>query len=61
MCYEVLSKIGDNYFKGQTWDELVASAPTRTFDAKWGNPDLFLKTAYEGAWLHVNEIRRVTR
>jgi len=25
-----------------------------------GHPDLFLKTAYEGAWLHVNEIRRVT-
>jgi hypothetical protein len=26
-----------------------------------GNPDLFLKTAYEGAWLRINEIRRVTR
>jgi glyoxylase-like metal-dependent hydrolase (beta-lactamase superfamily II) len=61
MCFAVLSKIGDSYFKGQTWDELLAAAPTKGFDARWGNPDVFLKTAYEGAWLHVNEIRRVTR
>jgi glyoxylase-like metal-dependent hydrolase (beta-lactamase superfamily II) len=61
MCFEVLSRIADNYYKGQTWDELVASGPTKAFDARWGNPDLFLQTAYEGAWLHINEIRRVSR
>jgi cyclase len=61
MCFTVLTRIGQSYYKGETWAELVASRPTREFDAQWGNPDLFLRMAYEGAWQHVNEIRRVTR
>ena len=61
VCFTALSKIGDSYYKGQTWNELVASRPTRDFDARWGNPDTFLRLAYEGAWNHINEIRRVTR
>jgi glyoxylase-like metal-dependent hydrolase (beta-lactamase superfamily II) len=61
VCYTALSKIGESYYKGQTWNELVASRPTRDFDARWGNPDTFLRLAYEGAWYHINEIRRVTR
>lgn len=61
VCFTALQKIGDNYYKGQTWEELVASKPTRDFDAQWGNPDRFLRLAYDGAWYHVNEIRRVTR
>ncbi|HTY50234.1 MAG TPA: MBL fold metallo-hydrolase [Steroidobacteraceae bacterium] len=60
MCQEVLGRIGTSYFKGDTWEQLVASRPTREFDARWGNPDQFLKLAYEGAWYHVNEIRRYT-
>jgi cyclase len=61
VCFTALSKIGDSYYKGQTWNELVASRPMRDFDARWGNPDTFLRLAYEGAWNHINEIRRVTR
>ncbi|MDB6043889.1 MAG: fold metallo-hydrolase [Gammaproteobacteria bacterium] len=61
MCCNVLARISESYYKGQTWQQLLESRPTRAFDEKWGNPDLFLKTAYEGAWLHINEIRRVTR
>jgi glyoxylase-like metal-dependent hydrolase (beta-lactamase superfamily II) len=61
VCFTALAKIGDSYYKGQTWDELVASKPMRDFDARWGNPDTFLRLAYEGAWNHINEIRRVTR
>ncbi len=61
VCFTALSKIGDSYYKGQTWDELVASKPMRDFDARWGNPDTFLRLSYEGAWNHINEIRRVTR
>ncbi len=61
VCFTALSKISESYYKGQTWDELVASKPTRDFDARWGNPDTFLRLAYEGAWNHINEIRRVTR
>jgi cyclase len=59
LCVKVLQRIGENYYKGGTWQQLLDSKPTREFDAKWGDPTVFLKTAYEGAWLHVNEIRRV--
>jgi cyclase len=61
LCFTVLLRIGQSYYKGQTWQELLASKPTREFDAQWGDPGVFLQTAYEGAWLHINEIRRVTR
>ena len=58
MCLAMIGRIGGSYYKGQTWEEFSASNPTREFDAQWGNPDVFLRTAYEGAWQHVNEIRR---
>jgi glyoxylase-like metal-dependent hydrolase (beta-lactamase superfamily II) len=61
MCFTVLSRIGDSYFKGQTYPELLASAPTREFDAQFGNPAQFLQQVYDTAWYHVNEIRRVVR
>jgi cyclase len=61
LCTAVLAKIGASYFKGQTWEQFQASRPTGEFDAKWGNPDPFLQMAYEGAWYHVNEIRRYAR
>ena len=61
MCFTVLQRIGESYYKGQTWDEFLASKPTREFDATWGDPALFLRNAYRGAWEHINEIRRVTR
>ncbi len=37
-------------------DDWRAAAPTKEFDAKWGNPDLFVSTAYRGMWLHVREL-----
>jgi glyoxylase-like metal-dependent hydrolase (beta-lactamase superfamily II) len=61
MCTAVLSKIGTHYFKGGTWQQFQDSKPTGEFDAQWGNPEPFLQMAYEGAWYHVNEIRRYTR
>ncbi len=61
MCYAVVSRIGENYYKGGTFEELLASAPTREFDAQYGDPALFLRQAYDTAWYHVNEIRRVAR
>jgi cyclase len=61
MCFTVISRIGDSYYKGQTWDELVASNPTKEFDAQFGDPRLFLRQSYDTAWYHVGEIRRVAR
>lgn len=61
MCYSVISRIGENYYKGGTFEELKAANITRDFDAQYGDPSLFLEQAYESAWYHVNEIRRVAR
>jgi cyclase len=61
MCFAVLSKMGESYYKGETYEEFIAARPTRDFDAQWGNPDAFLRMAYDGAWYHITEIRRITR
>ncbi len=37
-------------------DDILAAAPTKEFDAKWGNPDLFVTTTCRGLWLHVREL-----
>ena len=42
--------------KGIGTDDLVAQPPTREFDAKWGDPKLFLVNAYRGLWGHVREL-----
>ncbi len=36
--------------------EIIAAAPTKDFDAKWGNPDLFIELCYRGMWGHVREL-----
>jgi cyclase len=37
-------------------DDIIAAAPTKDYDAKWGNPDVFVSTAYRSMWLHVREL-----
>ncbi len=61
MCITVLQRIGESYYKGQTWEEFLSTQPTREFDAQWGSPDLFLHTSYEAAWYHITEVRRPFR
>jgi glyoxylase-like metal-dependent hydrolase (beta-lactamase superfamily II) len=36
--------------------QMVAAAPTKDFDEKWGNPKLFIELAYRGMWGHVREL-----
>lgn len=36
--------------------DMIAAAPTREFDTKWGNPELFISNAYRGMWGHVREL-----
>ena len=61
MCFTVLQRIAESYYKGETRQQFMASQPTREFDAARGDPRLFLEQAYGSAWAHINEIRRVTR
>ena len=42
--------------KGIGIDDLPAEPPTQEFDAKWGDPKLFLANAYHGLWGHVREL-----
>jgi glyoxylase-like metal-dependent hydrolase (beta-lactamase superfamily II) len=61
MCQAVLGRIGESYYKGETRDKFLAGGATRAFDARWGDPAIFLRTAYDGAWGHITEIRRAGR
>jgi cyclase len=58
MCTAVMAKISAHYYKGGTWQQFQDSKPTAEFDGQWGNPEPFLQMAYDGAWYHVNELRR---
>ena len=58
--YDMLSASRDAFVKmmrqGMSADEMLAAGATKAFDAKWGNPQLFVKTSYRGLWLHVREV-----
>ena len=57
---EMLATVKDRLVKlmkhGLKPSEIVAAAPTKDFDPKWGNPDLFIELAYRGMWGHVREL-----
>jgi glyoxylase-like metal-dependent hydrolase (beta-lactamase superfamily II) len=42
--------------KGMGTDDVLAAPPTGEFDAKWGDPRLFLANAYRGLFGHVREL-----
>ena len=52
---KMIDKIGAHYYAGGSLAEFIASKPSAEFDARWGDPALFLATAYESAWGHVGE------
>jgi glyoxylase-like metal-dependent hydrolase (beta-lactamase superfamily II) len=58
--YDMLSASRDAFVKmmrqGMSADEMLAAGATKAFDAKWGDPQLFVKTSYRGLWLHVREL-----
>lgn len=58
MCEDVLTKISNSYYKGESYAEFLISLPTRDHDALWGEPRQFLHNAYEGVWGHITEVRR---
>lgn len=54
MGNHVLVKMSENYRKGGTFEEFLATHPTAAFDAQLGDPSRFLKLAYDSAWYQVN-------
>lgn len=58
--YDMLSASRDAFIKmmrqGMSADEMLASGVMKKFDARWGDPALFVRTSYRGLWLHVREV-----
>jgi glyoxylase-like metal-dependent hydrolase (beta-lactamase superfamily II) len=56
MCTALRGRIVEMMKQGKGADEITAAAPTREFDAKWGDPKNFLAVVYRGLWSHVREL-----
>jgi len=56
MCGTMRTRFVELMRKGMSAKEMLSAAPTKEFDAKWGNPELFITNAYPGLWGHVREI-----
>jgi len=58
--YDMLSASRDAFVKmmrqGMSAEEMLTAGATKAFDARWGNPELFVKTSYRSLWLHVREV-----
>ncbi len=58
--YDMLAASRDAFVKmmrqGMSADEMLASGVMKKFDARWGDPALFVRTSYRGLWLHVREV-----
>ncbi len=62
--HDMLAAMLDRFVKmmkqGLGPEDIIAAAPTKELtnelEAKWGNPDLFVSTAYRSMWLHVREL-----
>jgi glyoxylase-like metal-dependent hydrolase (beta-lactamase superfamily II) len=56
LCTKVREAVRDAYKGGHSVEEFLASKPTAAFDAERGDPELFLRLVYKGAWGHVREL-----
>jgi hypothetical protein len=58
--FDMLSAVRERFVKmmrqGMGSEEMLAAGLTKEFDAKWGNPELFMTTNYQSMWLHVREL-----
>jgi len=56
MLAAMRTKFIDMMKKGMSASAMAAAAPTKDYDSKWGNPELFIANAYPGLWNHVREL-----
>ncbi|HEY2380504.1 MAG TPA: MBL fold metallo-hydrolase [Terriglobia bacterium] len=56
MCTMMRDRLVKLMRQGMGPADMIASKPTEDFDAKWGNPELFIRMAYRGMWGHVREL-----
>jgi cyclase len=56
MCNTMRGRVLDLMKKGMGPKEMIAAKPTKEYDEKWGDPELFIANAYRGLWGHVREV-----
>jgi glyoxylase-like metal-dependent hydrolase (beta-lactamase superfamily II) len=56
MCKAVAQKTAEAFRVGMSFADFVASKPTAAFDARWGDPQLFMRLAYKGGFAHLREL-----
>ena len=56
LCMAVREKAAEAFHNGMSLKDFVASQPTAAYDAKWGDPSLFLKLVYKGGFAHLREL-----
>ena len=56
MLTEVRARLVELLKKGMSARDMIAAGPTKEFDQRWGDPDLFIGNAYKGLWGHVREL-----
>jgi glyoxylase-like metal-dependent hydrolase (beta-lactamase superfamily II) len=49
-------KVAEAFRVGMSFDDFAASKPTAAFDAKFGDPQLFLRLVYKGGFAHLREL-----
>lgn len=58
--HDMLSTLRTRYVemmrKGMGRDDMIAAGATKEFDAKWGDPTVFVSNIYPGLWAHVREL-----
>jgi cyclase len=59
MLHTMHERLADLMRKGIGTDDLAADPPTAEFNAKWGDPRLFVVNAYRGLWGHVRELGKI--
>jgi glyoxylase-like metal-dependent hydrolase (beta-lactamase superfamily II) len=56
LCSAIREKAAEAFHNGMSLKDFVASKPTAAFDAKWGDPALFLRLVYKGGFAHLREL-----
>jgi glyoxylase-like metal-dependent hydrolase (beta-lactamase superfamily II) len=56
MCVTMATRFRDMMRKGMSARDMYMAAPTREFDARYGDPRLYIANAYPGLWNHVREL-----
>lgn len=55
MYSTIFDRIHELLRKAYGTDEVLAARPTAEFDARWGDPDLFVTLAFQSTWGHLRD------